>query len=364
MFKKFTALFCTLVIILSIFAVCGVGAMAASEIEVDATSAMLVEAETGTILFEENADARVYPASTTKIMTVITALKAVEAGRVNLDDIVVVSDNAYFDIGKDASSQNLAAGEEFTLENLLYCALVASANEACNVIGEYISGSPLSFVHERNTYANELGCTGTNFANTHGMPNDNHYTTAKDMYLIFREALSLPDFEKIAGTSSYTVPATNISNSRRLTNTNELINPKSKLRYSNCKGGKTGYTESAGHCLVSYAENDNMRLIAVVMGAGMKTGSSTPTDTLHFSETTKLYEWGFENFSNQTILSSKELVTEIPVSMGKGKDSIVLRPQSDITVIIDSSVPIDKISRDIKIYNQESDKPLMAPISA
>ena len=364
MFKKFTSLFCTFVIILSIFAFCGTGAIAASDIEVDAAACMLVEAESGTVLFQENADTRVYPASTTKIMTVITALKAVEAGRVNLDDIVVISDNAYFDIDKDASSQNLVAGEEMTLENLLYCALVASANEACNVIGEYISGSPLSFVNEMNSYANELGCTGTNFANTHGMPNDNHYTTAKDMYLIFREALSLPDFVKIVGTSSYTVPATNVSNSRRLTNTNELINPKSKLRYTNCKGGKTGYTEAAGHCLVSYAENDNMRLIAMVMGAGKKTGSSTPTDTLHFSESTNLYEWGFGNFSYQNILSSTELVTEVPVAMGKGKDSIILRPQSDITVIIDSSVPLDKISRDIKIYSAESEKPLMAPINA
>lgn len=144
------------------------------------------------------------------------------------------------------STSNIQAGEEMTLRDLMYCAMLGSANEACNIIAVHISGSLDAFVSLMNERAAELGCTGTHFNNTHGLPDSDHYTTARDFTMITCEAMAHDLFVEISGTVSYTVPATNMSGERRLSNTNGLINPESSTYpgyyYEYARAGKTGHT--------------------------------------------------------------------------------------------------------------------------
>lgn len=165
-------------------------ALALEAPELTSTAGILVDMDSGRVLFEKNADQKAYPASLTKVMTVLVAVEAVEKGEFSLTDSVTASDSCLEGMVDDGSTAGIVPGETMSLKDLLYCALLASANEACNVIGEYIGGTVSGFVDMMNARASELGCTGTHFANTHGLPDDNHYTTARDMALIYREALS------------------------------------------------------------------------------------------------------------------------------------------------------------------------------
>jgi D-alanyl-D-alanine carboxypeptidase (penicillin-binding protein 5/6) len=158
--------------------------------DVGAHAIVLVDMNANQNLFSRNADAKVYPASLTKVMTALLAAEAIEAGRVSLYDPVTASADSTFDITPDSSTAHISPGEVMTLQDLLYCALVASANEACNIIAEYISGSIPAFVEGMNARAAELGCAETHFTNTHGLPDENQYTTAGDFSLIAREAAS------------------------------------------------------------------------------------------------------------------------------------------------------------------------------
>ena len=318
---------------------------AADAPETNAAAYVLMDDASGRVLSSKNPEEPRLIASTTKILTALLALEELDP------DAEVVIDPAW--TGVEGSSMYLAPGQTLTVRELLYGLLLASGNDAATALACLVSGSVETFAERMNERAAALGCETAHFENPSGLDGERHRASALDLAKILREAIRNEEFVRLISTQSVTV------GDHAMVNHNRLL-----WECEGVFGGKTGYTEAAGHCLVSYAENDNMRLIAVVMGAGKKTGSSTPTDTLHFSESTNLYEWGFGNFSYQNILSSTELVTEVPVAMGKGKDSIILRPQSDITVIIDSSVPLDKISRDIKVYSAESEKPLMAPINA
>ncbi|NCC69043.1 MAG: D-alanyl-D-alanine carboxypeptidase, partial [Clostridia bacterium] len=186
-------------------------ALALDDPQVTAKAVLLADADSGRIFFSQNADMKMYPASLTKIMTVLLAVEAVDRGDVSLDDEVTCSEECLAGMDEDGSTANIVAGETMKLRDLMYCALVESANEACNVIAEYIGGSIGNFVQMMNDRAGELGCTGTHFANTHGLPDENHYTTAADMYLITMEAINQDLFMEICNTAKYTVSATNMT---------------------------------------------------------------------------------------------------------------------------------------------------------
>lgn len=202
----------------------GLPALALEEPELSSSYAVLMDADSGRIFYQKDADAKAYPASLTKVMTVLVAVEAVERGEFSLTDSVTASDTCLEGMVDDGSTAGIVPGETMPLQDLLYCALLASANEACNVIAEYIGGSVDAFVEMMNTRAEELGCTGTHFANTHGLPDENHYTTAHDIALIYLEAISHDLFAEISGTVSYSVAPTNVSDVRELSNTNSLIN--------------------------------------------------------------------------------------------------------------------------------------------
>lgn len=344
------------------------GALALDDPALDARAAVLADLDTGQVFVSKNADAKMYPASLTKVMTVLLAVEAIENGTVSLYDEVTASADSTADMVEDGSTANIQPGETMTLENLLYCALVESANEACNIIAEYIGGSISAFVDMMNARAAELGCTGTHFANPHGLPDDNHYTTANDLYLITREAVSHDLFMEICNTVDYTVPATNMSEERHLSNTNGLINADSPYYkgyyYEYAKGVKTGHTSAAGYCLISTAEKDGVHLVAVVLGCtGVQNGDGTLTYN-NFVDTINLYNWVFNNFSQQEILSSAELVAEVPVAMGADADSVTLRPKDVVTALLPNDADTSGFERQITIYSQQGGESLQAPVSA
>lgn len=257
----------------------------AEPISVSAYAAILMDMDTGKVLFAKDIDEKNYPASTTKIMTAYLCLKY---GDIN--DTVTVSSHAFSNLSQLASTGGLKVGEEMSVYRLLQCLLVVSASEAANVVGEYISGSHEEFVNLMNEEAAALGCEDTHFANCHGLPNSEHYTTAKDLATIAKAAMEYETFREIVGTAKTVMEATNKNREKTIISTNGILPGSSypSYQYEHAIGIKTGHTSFAGYCLVSAAEKDGHTLMCVILGTGSRTSS--------FRQTINLYEWGFENY--------------------------------------------------------------------
>ena len=349
-------------------------AAALDDPQADSSHAVVLLAEKGgseTVLYTKNADEILYPASLTKVMTVLLAVEAIEAGTVKLGDLVTAQDDLYFDLTPDSSSVYMAAGETMTLENLLYCAMVASANEACNVIAEYISGSVSAFVEQMNRRAEELGCVNTHFVNTHGLQDTEHYTTARDFARILREASTHELIMEISNTVTYTVPDTNMSAERKLENTNSLINPTNPLYpgdygYEYAKGVKTGHTSDAGYCLATTAEKDGVQLLCVIMKAEAYELEDKSLFYGSFADARSLFIWAFDNFSYQEIVKSTEIVAEVGVEMGADAETVAVRPSTSITALLPNDISADAFERKVTIYRTDNGDgtTLMAPVSA
>lgn len=334
---------------------------------VDSTAAMIIDRDTGEVLFEQNADARVYPASTTKIMTVLLAVEAIEAGNASINDEVTASANISFDLVADGSTAGIMVGETMTLESLLYAAMLSSANEACNIIAEHIGGSIPNFVAMMNARAIELGCTGTSFTNTHGLPDDNHYSTARDFCKIGLEASRHDLFMKLCSTTSFTIPGTNLSGERHISNSNALINTGgiygNNYLYEYADGIKTGYTSAAGYCLLSTASNGEIDLLAAVFG-GTQAWTDIGAEYSNFSDSIAMFEWVFNNFSYREVLRSADSITSIPVEMGSNADSVNLRPESSITVLLPNDSDFSEFRLELDINYTEGKQSIEAPINA
>lgn len=292
---------------------------------------VLADLDNQKILYSVNENDKTYPASTTKIMTALLAIEAVEREEISLEDMVTAKSGFLYGVTEDASNAGIKEGETMSLRDLLYCAMLPSANEACNVIAMYVSGSIGDFVELMNERAAELGCTNTHFANTNGMPDENHYTTAKDLYLISAEALRHEKFTEICDTSSYITAATNMSDERELYNSNALINSKSvygsSYIYEGAYGVKTGHTDAAGHCLVAAAERGGAHILCVVLGAE---GDYESKEFQSFDDAVGLFDWAFGNFSNRCLLEAGTEVGELPVTLSSGADKVALVTADDI----------------------------------
>jgi len=368
--KKFRFLSIVLLFALALTAFAP-SAAALDDPSVDAYSAVLlsIDGDTATTLYTKNEQDLVYPASLTKIMTVLLAVEAIEAGTVGLNDPVTAMPGFNFDQIEGGTTIWMGLGEVMPLEDLLYAAMVASANEVCNVIAQYIGGSVEGFVEMMNQRALELGCTNTHFTNTHGLPNPDHYTTAWDFALIAREAVSHDLFMEVCNTVEITLPATNLAAERKLSNTNSLINPDNPLYpgdylYEGAAGVKTGHTNDAGYCLVSTAERDGVRLLSVIMNAQAYQMDNGNWYYGHFADSATLYDWAFENYSYQEIVKSTEIVAEVPVTMGADTDSVSARPSTSITALLPNDVDLSTFSRSIVINSQQTGEELVAPVAA
>lgn len=335
--KKLIVLF--LLIMLMIFSTSFVFATS-EEPSIISEAAILMDNNTGKILYSKNENKKMYPASTTKIVTAILTLE-----NCNLDEVVTVSYDAAMSIPEGYSSAYLQIGEQLTVEQLLQLLLIHSANDAANVLAEYVGGSVESFVSMMNTKVNELGLSNTHFTNTYGMHNDNHYTTAQDLAIIMKYCMKNEDFRKLAGSASCAIPATNKFGTRSYTSTNELIIPNSSNYYPYLTAGKTGYTSQAGDCLVSCSYKDDLELICVVLGGKTVDGIST-----RFSETKTLYEYGYNNYSIKTLLNADNIVTQIEVSNGtKDTKNLDLLASNSINVLLENTISEDELTFEINL---------------
>ncbi|MBQ4382421.1 MAG: D-alanyl-D-alanine carboxypeptidase [Oscillospiraceae bacterium] len=358
-FKKITVFF----LISSILAVFFLPALAVEDPEADCGAAILADLNTGTVIYAKNADEKMYPASLTKVMTAIVALDAYQNGTVKFSDTVTLTSSLYRDIGSDGSSLKFEEGERITFEELLYCVIMTSANEPCNAIAEYVSGDISAFIDQMNRMAQALGCTGTHFSNTHGMPDVDNYSTARDLFKILQKAMTIPQFTKISGTEEHTVPATNKAGARKLTNTNNLIRQKNTYYYEYAKAGKTGYTDAAGYCVAAAAQKGDLSLGVVVLKAKSIIAEDGTTKVNSFLEAKRLLQWGFSNFSYRTVLSTMDLVAEIPVTLGAGANTVVLRPENSITLLLENDINTNLVHLDIHLKNADG-QAARAPIVA
>ncbi|MBQ3553516.1 MAG: D-alanyl-D-alanine carboxypeptidase [Clostridia bacterium] len=278
--------------------------IAAEALSVSAKYACVLDAQTGKILYEKNAYDRHSMASTTKIMTALVALE-----RGNTEDIVTVSKNA---AGTEGSSIYLKAGEKITLGDLLYGVMLASGNDAAIAVAEHIGGSVSGFADLMNQKAKEIGAKNTQFKNPNGLDEEGHYTTAYDLALITKEALANPKFTEIASTWNKKISNGEESYLRVLTNHNKLLK-----QYEGCIGVKTGYTKKTGRCLVSAAERDNLRLIAVTLSA--------PDD---WRDHTNMLNDAFSKYSAKPMILKDMEIKTVPVISGD-KERIRLLAEDD-----------------------------------
>jgi D-alanyl-D-alanine carboxypeptidase (penicillin-binding protein 5/6) len=353
--KKFKILPIVLTILI-MMALLPVSALAVDDPAIGASAAVLMDASTGEVYYSKNADKTMAPASTTKMMTALLVVEAIERGDIGVNDVVTAYDDCQYNLDSDSSNANPAIepGETMTVEQLLYCAMLASANEACNILGEYVAGSISGFVSQMNSRAQELGCQNTNFTNTNGLEDSNHYTTAYDFALIAQEAVQHQLFVQVCGTLNYTVASTNKNDARSLTNTNSLLNPDSSYYYEYAYGIKTGYFSSAGYCLVSAATYDNMDVICVVLG-GQESGDQ-------FADSLTLYDWMFDNFSHRQILGSTETIYTVDVALGTA-DSTGLRAENAIYVTLPKDYDAS-INYQVTLYHAVEGRTLEAPVNA
>lgn len=308
---------------------------------IQATSAILVDRASGRILYEKEADAKRYPASTTKIMTALLAIE-----QLNPTDTAIASQTAV-DVDRDGSNMGILAGEELNVEQLLYGLLVHSANDAANVLAEEVSGSIEAFVAEMNIRAGELGMSGTHFANPHGYHDDNHYTTARDLYLLANEAMKNELFAEIVATPTYEIPPTNrYKEIRYLSNNNSLINPMKgrKYLYSPATGIKTGHTSKAGNCLVSSAEKDGSSLYCVVLDAPNTDGTN-----YSFADTITLFKFGFENYKTQSISDLDEIMATKEVKWAAKNAQAVLTAKEPLRALLPVNYETDKLTKVLSV---------------
>ena len=289
---------------------------------------ILIENQTGKTLYEKNSEQKMYPASTTKILT---AILSIEKG--NLNDKVTVSKTAIAQMKPGYTSAYLSEGEIISVEDLLKVLLINSANDASNVLAEYISGSIDSFVTLMNEKSKELGCTNTHFVTTNGLHDDNHYTTAKDLAIIARYCMQNETFRKIVSMKKCVIPATNKSEERIYKNTNDLINPTSGYYYPSCIGIKTGFTSEAKNCLISACSKNGLQVIAVVLGASITENHKSA----RYVDSKNLYDYTYSNYSIQNIAKASSVIETIEVKNATDETkSLDLKLEKDLNVLVNN----------------------------
>lgn len=315
--------------------------------EITAPNVMLLQKDTGKILYEKNIDEKIYPASVTKLMTAILVMENCE-----LDEIVTVSENAVKSVPTGYVNANLQVGEQLAVEDLMYAMLLPSANDAANALAEHVSGSIESFSTVMNTKARELGCTNTNFTNPSGLQEEEHYTTVRDLSLIAKEAFSNPTISKIVSTTNYTLLKTNKyeKNDRKFTTTNYMIRKDLKKYYCDyCVGGKTGYTGEAKNCVIEYANKDGIQLIAIVMGENSKIKGQK------FIEAKKLFDYIYQNYENKNIANSKDIYEKIKIANGtKETRNLEVSFKDNIQILERKDVNIEDLEKQIEYTNKKA----------
>ena len=335
-----------------------------SDLKIQAKAGILVDVsgEVPEILFQQRAHERMYPASITKIMTALLVLEAVESGKLSLDQAVTASDDITADLVADGSTANIKPGEEMSVENLLYCMLLSSANEACNILAEAVDGSRANFIAHMNRRAQELGCENTQFINAHGLPSTEHYTTAYDIFLMCQAAMKHATFRLICGSTAHTVPATNMSDERVLRTTNYMLTNQlqrgKNYYFANATGIKTGYTDQAGYCLAASATEGNRSLISVVLGAENVKQEDGSFVRNSFQESRRLLKWGLDNFRRKALIDPTIPVKEIAVRLSKEADYVALKPEGPLEATLFTGIDPADFEQKIVVETETIDAPV------
>ncbi len=337
-FKKLIFLVLSIIMFSSSYIV-----LANDNIDINASAALLIDNRTNKILYSKNENEKLFPASTTKIITAILVIE-----NYSLDEKVTASSDAIMNIPQGYATANIQVGEELTIKQLLDMLLVHSANDAANVLAEYAGGSISSFVAMMNTKINELGLTSTHFTNPYGLQDDNHFSTAHDLAVIMQYCLKNNTFKQLSGQASCAIPATNKSAPRKYASTNELL-IAGNINYSPYViSGKTGFTSKAGGCLVSMAYHNDLELISVILNSNDR-----------FGDTRKLYNYGYDNYSLKNIVNANDVITSIEIKNAS-------KTPSKLDVLVSETVPVlAKNSDDLKNITPEIalNKNISAPIT-
>ena len=318
---------------------------------------LLMDLDSGKILYSKNANTRMYPASTTKIMTAILTIE-----NCNLDDTAIASHNAIFSVPTGYSHANIQEGEELTIEQLLNVLLIPSANDAAFILAEHIAGSVDAFSDMMNEKAKEIGCKDTHFVNPNGIHDENHYTTAYDLALIGKYAMQYETFRDIASKTSYALPATDKypREDRLFNTTNELLKENHSTAANNyyypyATAGKTGYTDAAQNCIVATAKKDDISLLVVVLH-GERTEDGLSQRSL---DCKTLFEYGFNNYKHEVIAHKGDVAQEIDIDGGTNETkSLGLVYSEDITALVPIDFDLSTVTPNIKLTEN-----MYAPIS-
>lgn len=314
-----------------------------SEPNLTAEYAVLMDYETGQVLYNKNGHSKLYPASTTKAWTAYVVLKHIN----DLNQVVEIKDLPIV----DGSSMYLKEGEAFTVKELLDALLIHSSNDVAMVLAKYVGGSVENFVNMMNDEAKSIGAENTHFNNPHGLPDENHYTTAYDMALMARKAMDNKIFRDIVNTKSVKYPATEAyPYERYFENTNQFLTSRSKMNYKGQEidikydvvdGIKTGYTDAAGKCLLSTGVKNNIRVISAVF--------KSTVDDLYLDSRT-LLDYGFDNFYVKEIVDKDDFIKNKKVFLSKEK-KLIYQPEANYSVALSNDSKADDYSIKTKLDN-------------
>ena len=306
--------------------------------DVEARSAILMEVETGKIVFDKNSKEKFAPASVTKVMTMLLTMEAVDSGKIKLDDVVTVTENAQ---KMGGSTMLLEAGELRTVEDLLKGVAIASGNDAAVALAEYLGGSVENFVKKMNDRARELGMKDTTFQNPTGLPTENHLTTAYDISIMSRELLKHETILKYSGTYMETI-STNRKTPIELVNHNKLVR-----FFNGCDGLKTGFTNEAKYCISATALRNGVRMLCIIMGA--------PTYKIRNRDASMLLNYGFSLFERKEVIQQDSEISKL--QLGNNKDNfIILKAAQPLSLVVEKAnelkittkLDVDKSKKNIK----------------
>lgn len=314
---------------------------------IGAEAAILMDADTGQILYAKNIDERLMPASTTKIMTCLTAIKR----GANMSDVITVSQAAIDANDPEGSNMGLYAGEQLTLEEIMTGILVCSANEGCNALAEHMAGSMDGYVDYMNDEAAKMGLTNTHFVTTNGLPDPDHYTTARDLATIAREFFSYDVLCRLSSTPYVELEETDTHRAHSLYSKNKLYKNRD-YEYPYLLGSKTGYTDDARQTLVSAAEKDGTRLICVIL---------MEEAPYQFEDTVNLFDYGFANFSYSRISDFENTFDTGSNYLSDSTYGSLISLNTDVKVLLPNSADLSNITSDISY--RESSTPYFADVN-
>lgn len=329
--------------------------LGSGELVENAQAAFLYEVNSDTLMYAWNPDLPVSPSSLVKILT---AYMAVTRG--NLEDIVTVTEDVLAQVPYDAMTVELAAGEQMSLQDLVYCMMVGSANDAAAVIANHISGSQEAFVEEMNGFVQELGCTSTQLKNAHGLHNEEQFSTVRDLARILVAAMKNEAFMTFFSTVRYTVPATNLSEEREISSSNFLMNNEGMEIYYDSRviGGRTGIADDGTRCLATAAESNGLQLICVLMGA--ESSYAEDGNTLvygGFKESVALYDAAFSGYRNVQILYKGQTLRQSNVI--NGTNDVILGSRTAVSAILPEGIT----QSDLNFRYSDIQEAFQAPVS-